>query len=701
MKLKINKKLFYLFFTFCFIPLGYTFPTFNEVRSSYKSSEGILYDRYGNIIHEIRVSHKIRNLSWRSLSEISPLFLKSVIYSEDKRYYSHHGVDWIALFSSGLKNIFSKEKRGGSTITMQVVSLLEPNLRPKNSKRTLIQKWNQIRAALNLEKNWSKEEILEAYLNLISFRGELQGIHTASKGIFNKEPNGLNEIESIILASLIKSPNASLDKIIKRSCLLKKRLEYNFSCEKIKQIVEEVFKIPYRIKPKIAYAPHVAYQLLKNDKREAFSTIDGNLQKFAVEVLKSQLSFIRNKNVQDGAVLVVNNKSGEILAYVGNSGILSSAKYVDGVKALRQAGSTLKPFLYELAIEKGILTSASILEDTPIDIITPLGIYKPQNYDNDFKGKVSVRTSLSSSLNVPAVKTLNLIGVDLFVNRLKELGFTKIKESDYYGPSLALGSLDVSLYDLVNAYRTLANLGIWSPLKLELNEENNIEKEVMTKEASFIISDILSDREARNITFGLENPLSTRFFTAVKTGTSKDMRDNWCIGYSQKYTVGVWVGNFTGEPMWNVSGITGASPIWLEIMNYLHKNITDLPIIPPEGVISKRVKFENNIEQSRNEWFIKGFEPHSEEIKITSKDPYISYPIDNMIIGFDPDIPKEHSKVFFEAKNVNKDLFWVLNGKYIGDAKKPHYWEPEKGNYLLNLIDKENNIISSVRFEVR
>ena len=261
-----------------------------------------------------------------------------------------------------------------------------------------------------------------------------------------------------------------------------------------------------------------------------------------------------------------------------------------GSKLKRQAGSTLKPFLYEMAIERNLLTASSILDDSSINVSTPAGLYVPQDYDNEFKGHVSVRTALSASLNIPAVRTLMLVGPDSFISRLKQLGIEDLNEGDYYGLSLALGTADVNLYELVNAYRTLANNGKSSELKISIAKKN-MQKQVLKKEAVFIVSDILSDRTARSITFGFENPLATRFWTAVKTGTSKDMRDNWCVGYSQKYTVGVWVGNFKGEPMWNVSGITGAAPIWLELMNYLHRSTPSKSPQPPEGVISKKLLF--------------------------------------------------------------------------------------------------------------
>lgn len=688
-------------FSYLFTTYAYATSTFNEVKNSYKKSDAVLLDRHGRIIHELRVDEKGRRLEWISLKDISPSLIKAVIHSEDKRFYDHYGVDWRATMVAIFESLITTNNRGASTITMQLASILDKELKPKESRRTLSQKWKQIRAAWDIEHTWSKDEILEAYLNLVTFRGELQGISSASRGLFNKEPSGLNEPESLILASLIRSPNAQLRDVIKRACILTSSIKSQTPCENITSIAEKKLSGPYSIRPRIALAPHVARELLQKEEAIVVSTLDADIQRFATEVLKYQLGLLKNQNVHDGAVLVVENKTGHILAYVGNSGLSSSARYVDGVRARRQAGSTLKPFLYELAIEKRLLTAASVLDDSPLDISTPVGLYIPQNYDNEFKGLVSVRTALSASLNVPAVRTLMLVGVEPFVNRLKELGFESLNESgDYYGYSLALGSADVSLYELVNTYRTLANDGKWSELRLTFDKNTN-EKQVLEKDATFIISDILSDRESRSATFGFENPLSTRFWTAVKTGTSKDMRDNWCIGYSQKYTVGVWVGNFTGEPMWNVTGITGAAPIWLELMNYLHRSYPSIPPQPPLGVVTRKIEFDHHIESEKDEWFIEGTQPSSIELNTIHVNPHIIYPSERTIIALDPDIPERHHLIFFEAKASNTTFQWLLNNKKIGTSSKRVSWKPKKGKYVLSIVDKQNRIIDSVEFEVR
>ncbi len=683
-------------------------PSFQDVKDSYKKSDAVLLDRHGKVIHELRIDPKVRRLEWSSLKDISPAVINAVIYSEDKRFYKHSGVDFLAIGSAAFKNIFAESQRGASTITMQLVAMLNKKLKPKNSKRTLSVKLEQIMAAKEIERSWSKQEILEAYLNLIFFRGEIQGVSAASRGLFDKEPNGLNTSESAILASLIRSPNAHADDVAKRACALNAAINAQINCEDIKAAVQRALSTAYSIKQQITFAPHVAHQLLKKESNKIISTLDGRIQRYATEVLQHQLELMKNQNVHDGAVIVVENKTGDILAYVANSGLYSSAIYVDGIKARRQAGSTLKPFLYAIAFEKKILTPASVLNDRPLDVSTALGIYKPQNYENDYKGMVSARTALASSLNIPAVKTLSLIGVESFIQRLRQMGFSQLESDEYYGLSLALGSADVSLWEMTNAFRMLANNGIWSDLRLRYENHKGRRRRIFSEEAAFLASSILSDRAARGATFGLENPLSTRFWTAVKTGTSKDMRDNWCIGYSDRYTAGVWVGNFSGEPMWNVSGISGAAPVWLEIMNYLHSNSASIPPKPPAGILEKRIKFQNEIETERAELFIKGTEPisliASEGLVHLNKTPVksrITYPLDSTIIALDPDIPEEQQLLFFEAEADDVEFDWVLNNKKIESSKTMTTWKPKKGRYFLSLIDKQNTVIDTIAFEVR
>ena len=685
---------------------AHALPSFEDVKKSYKKSDAVLLDRHGKVIHELRVDAKGRRLEWTSLKDSSPALIRAVLHTEDKRFYEHRGVDWKAAGAAALKNVFSGTQRGASTITMQLAAMLDNELRPKARKRSVGQKWDQMKAAQELEGTWKKDEILDAYLNLVTFRGELQGIASASRGLFEKDASGLGEQEALILASLIRSPNASPDAVAERACLLSVSMDQKTLCDDLKALAAKTLVGPYCLKQRTGLAPHVAHKLLKTGMTSAVSTLDTGLQRFASDTLRYHLAAVRKQNVHDGAVLVADNRTGDILAYVANSGDLSSARHVDGIIARRQAGSTLKPFLYGLAFDRKVLRPTSVLIDSPLDVPTAFGVYRPENYDNDFKGPVQARDALASSLNVPAVKTLSLVGVGAFVNRLREIGFSQLEPEEHYGFSIALGSADVTLYELVNAYRTLANRGVWSELKIAPVKTTLKKRRVYSEEAVFLVSDILSDREARSLTFSLENPLATKFWTAVKTGTSKDMRDNWCIGYSERYTVGVWVGNFNGDPMWSVSGVTGAAPVWHEVMSYLHAKEMSRPLKMPQGMI---IQARNEVmsDVQKKELFIQGTEPVSLQPETTAQTETslsmqrIVYPAQGMIIAMDPDIPEDQQRVFFEADASGDLLRWRLNSTEIGRASEIISWKPVPGTYTISLIDAQDAIIDSVCFHVK
>lgn len=682
-------------------------PQFEAVKDSFRKSEATLADRNGEAIHELRVDEKGRRLDWAKFGEISPALVSAVLLSEDKRFYSHHGVDWIALVSAAVNRPFSGKTRGASTITMQLASILNNGLQGQGYRRNLRQKMGQIRYAIELERNWTKDQVLEAYLNLAAFRGELQGVRAASRVLFGKEPHGLSAKEALVLASLLRAPNASIDALSKRADALEEKFGTGAGPEEISFMIREAFAHPRLVKPRAALAPHVAALLLKekNGLNEMIvrTTLDAGLQRFASETLKEHLLSVREQNVHDGALIVIENATGEILAYVGSSGELSEAGQVNGLTAKRQAGSTLKPFLYALAIEKKIITPATLIDDSPLDIPVENGIYRPKNYDTRFRGLVSARTALASSLNVPAVKVLQLAGIENFLNTLKDLGMEGLERpGDFYGPSLALGSADVSLIELARAYMALANGGCLTHLKLTYDPSGRpVEvKRIFSAEAAFIISDILSDREARSSTFGLESPLSTKFWTAVKTGTSKDMRDNWCVGYSGRYTVGVWVGNFSGEPMWNVSGITGAAPIWMEVMNRLHEGLPENRRRPPSGAVLAKVDF-SDIEPARTEWFMKGTESENvAPLRKTRDNLRILYPVQGTIIAMDPDIPHGREMVFFEAEKQAEEPVWVLDGNRL-DSGRVIGWAPMAGRHSLSIVGPDGKIIDMINFEVR
>jgi penicillin-binding protein 1C len=359
----------------------------------------------------------------------------------------------------------------------------------------------------------------------------------------------------------------------------------------------------------------------------------------------------------------------------------------------------LKPFLYALAFDRLILTPASLLDDSPLDVAVDRGIYQPGNYDGGFRGSVSARSALASSLNIPAVRALEMVGGEAFLRALRELGFRGLREAgDFYGPALALGAADVTLWELVNAYRALANGGRTGELFLTRPAQAAELKFVFSPEAAFLVSDILADREARSLTFGLENVLATRFRAAVKTGTSKDMRDNWCIGYSPRFTVGVWVGNFTGEPMWDVSGVTGAAPVWLEVMELLHRRGPSLAAAAPPGLVRGPVWASSGM---REEWFIRGTEPVGAASLRPEAATRIVYPPDGAVFAVDPDIPGDRQRIFFAAAGGEERTRWVLNGRPLNAGRSRVRWILVPGKHCLSLSAPDGRTLDTVTFLVR
>jgi len=680
-------------------------PSFAAVRAAYQPSDIALLDRHGVTIHEVRVDTRRRRLAWTPLAAISPALQAAVLASEDRRFYVHHGVDARAVLGAALQFLRGGPRRGASTLSMQLATQLDPALQQhRNGFRALVQKWRQMQRAWALERRWSKAEILEAYLNLVTFRGELQGVAAATQVLFGKVPHGVTEAEALVLAVLLRAPNAEPASVSRRAVALSEAAGGGATRHALSVAVTQALGAPPGAGPRVALAAHAAHELLRGAVPTApvESTLDAALQRVATDVLRRHLLALRERWVHDGAVLVADNGSGAVLAYVGGGEDLSSARYVDGVRARRQAGSALKPFLYGLALEQRLLTPASLVEDTPLEIPVGGGLYRPQDYDEQFRGLVTVRTALSASLNIPAVRTLQLVGAEAFVQQLRRLGFSGIQESgEYYGPSLALGSGDVTLWEMVNAYRTLANGGVWSPLRMRPTQPPGAAQRLYSEATTFLVSNILADRDSRTATFGLENPLVTRFWSAVKTGTSKEMRDNWCIGYSRRYTVGVWVGNFSGQPMRDVSGVSGAAPVWREVMDWLHRDTPSSPPEPPAGVHSATVSFADGVELARAEWFRDGTQPGSSAQTLAGSQPRILAPAPGTIIALDPDVPAARQRVALEAQPNGTRARWWLDGTDLGAADELLLWPPQRGRHTLQLVDGSRQVLDAVTFVVR
>jgi penicillin-binding protein 1C len=677
-------------------------PSFAAVRAAYVPSDAWLLDRHGVVIASRRIRYDVRRLAWVPLSEVSPALVTAITEGEDRRFWKHHGVDWRSVAGAARDEVLGRHRRGASTITMQLATLLRGR-RSASDWGQWLGKLEQVRMALALERSWTKPEILEAYLNLLGYKGELQGIDAAAEQLAGKTPSGLSVPESLVLAALLPDPGAAAPRVIARACVRGRALHPAVDCAAVRAAAHEILA-SNAVMASEALAPQLARELLKCPGERLRTSLDAGIQRTTLEIVRSHVSALSDHNVRDAAALVVDNTTGEVLAYVSSAAPDSRGAQVDGVRALRQAGSTLKPFLYELALERRYLTAASLLADSPLSLDTASGVYIPQDYDHDFKGLVSARTALASSLNVPAVRTLVLTGVEAFRDRLNALGYSGItREGNYYGYSLALGSAEVTVWQQAQAYRTLARGGEWSPLTLTPDGAAMASHRLLAPDATFVVSDILGDPAARSVTFGLDSHLDTNFWTAVKTGTSEDMRDNWCIGFSRRFTIAVWVGNYDGDSMRDVSGVSGAAPIWHDIMAALHRGRVSVEPAPPAGVRAELTRFSPPVEPPRREWYLSGTivaSPRVATVPATIR-PSIQSPANGMIIAIDPDIPTDHQRVLIAVRGALAGMRLTLNDRPLGAAAPERLWQPRPGVYYLTLENAGGQQLDRVLFRVR
>ena len=708
-------------------------PRFDEVKAAYRPSDATVLDRHGVPVQTLRVDDSVRRLPWVALADMSPALLHAVVLSEDRRFHEHSGVDWAAVARGAWANLWNTRTRGASTLTMQLAGLIDEGLARPPGGRSVAQKIEQAITATRLDAAWRKSEILEAYLNSVAFRGEVVGINALSQTLFGKHPGGLDAHEAAIAAALVRGPNAKPEVVAARACgvLQLQRLP----CAGVRGLTELALARRGGMPLGEQIAPHFARRVLAQGHVAPLrSSLDAGVQRVAIAALQRHLNELSGRNVEDGAVLVLDNASGEVLAWVGSSGSLSAAAQVDGVLARRQPGSALKPFVYGLAFERRLITPASLIDDSPAQIATSGGLYLPQNYDEGYKGWVSARTALGASLNIPAVRVAALIGPDALHARLNALGFDLKENAWHYGHSLALGGAEVTLLALSNAYRSLANGGTLDEVRLwpapaaavdkAVDKQRNkgqskpgdklVDKPrdkdvhkiagasqaaVMPPEVAFLLGDILADNNARVATFGTDSALRTRGFAAVKTGTSKDMRDNWCIGYTDRYTIGVWVGNASGAPMHALSGVSGAAPVWQALVRHLHRDRVSMPPRPPPGLVRSAVRFQSGHEPPREELFLAGTaqplqRPSTEVSPGTAFG--IGSPADGSIFAFDPDMPGSAQRIRFEGESGA----WRLNGRQIGHGRAL-WWIPIPGQHKLTLVGPEGQPIQTVRFEVR
>ena len=543
-----------------FLLLNWIFPLRDKVEYS-----TIITDNKGEVIHAFLTADE----KWRmktELEEISPLLRKTIIEKEDRYFYSHPGVNIFAILRATGKNIFRmKRTSGASTITMQVARALEPR------RRTYAHKIVEVFRAFQLEWKYSKEEILQLYLNLVPYGGNIEGVKSASILYFKKNPDHLSLAEITALSIIPNRPSTLVmgknndTIIVERNRWLKKFAKDKLFTEKeIEDALAEPLNAYRGEVPK--WVPHLSYKLKQQGGPIIKTNIELNTQFKLEKMVQDYVRGLKLKNIRNAAVVVIDNEQHKVISYIGSADFADTTDggQVNGAAAIRQPGSTLKPLLYGMCIDEGLMTPKAIINDVSINYAG----YAPENYDKQFNGYVTMEYALEHSLNIPAVKGLQMLGKDNLVNKLALCDFRQIsKDQRKLGLSMILGGCGATLEELTGLYSSFANEGRYvRPAYIQDNNKKPRSISVMSKPAVFMINETLS--KINRPDFPLNWQSTERMpKIAWKTGTSYGRRDAWSIGYNKKYTVGVWVGNFSALGVQELSGANVATPLLFRIFN--------------------------------------------------------------------------------------------------------------------------------------
>ncbi|MFL5739245.1 MAG: penicillin-binding protein 1C [Flavisolibacter sp.] len=611
-----------------FLILNLVFPLPDRINYSVT-----ITDSRGDIINAFLTSDQ----KWRlkaELSEISPLLRKTIVAKEDKYFYQHPGVNFISVGRAAVMNVLHlRRTSGASTITMQVARALE------HRKRNVFSKLIEMFRAFQLECKYSKEEILQMYLNLVPYGGNIEGVKAASILYFKKNPDHLSLAEITALSIIPNRPStlvlgASNNYILsERNRWLRQFAEDGvFTKKEIEDALAEPLNASRGSFPHLA--PHLSNKLKNISSSSSVRTnIVLNTQLKLEKLIEDYVRALRLQNIRNAAVMVIDNKTHKVISYLGSAGFADTTDggQVNGAAALREPGSTLKPLLYGLCIDDGLLTPKAIINDVPVNYSG----YAPENYDQKFNGYVSVEYALEHSLNIPAVKSLQQLGKDKMVNKLIACDFRQIKKDQgKLGLSLILGGCGATLEELTGLFSAFANNGIYVRPQFTDNDSSLKTVEVLSPAADFMVTEILS--KINRPDFPL-NWTATEHMPKIawKTGTSYGRRDAWSIGYNKNYTVGVWVGNFSGAGVPELSGANTATPLLFKIFNTIDYDNSADWYEPPTDCTLRQVCSESGLPPGPNcsnlvtDYFIPLVSTtqlchHLEEIKV-SPDSSISY----------------------------------------------------------------------------
>jgi len=663
-----------------------------------------------------------------SLEAISPWMLLATIATEDKRFYLHPGVDLEAALRALWQDVSRRKVvSGASTLTEQLVKALEPA--PKSLWGKMKEAWG----ALLLERKMTKREILESYFNTISYGNQCQGVEAASRRYFGVHAPNLSLAQAAYLSGIPKSPvrydpYRNPDQAGKRQKDILSTLQAKgwVDAENIRLALEEPLRLKKPDTSKVA--PHFLMFLnarYQGKKESLVTTLDLNLQRDLQNLLATQLRRLKGNHVTNGAILVVDVQNSQVLAWVGSADFWNAniQGQVDGVEASRQPGSSLKPFLYGLAFSKGYKPSDLLLDEPTYTA----GRFIPKNYDEKYHGWVRMRTALANSYNVPAIRLCEKVGASKFLDFLHQCGFQSlVMPAEHYGLGLALGDGEITMLESASAYAALARGGLWRPLKCLQNEDvdpldgGESAHRILNPEDAFLVTSILSDNTARSPAFGLYSPLLTPFPFAAKTGTTKDYRDNWAVGYTPNWVVAVWVGNFDGTPMRHISGITGAAPLLHDTAMMLSNRFPPRPFVKPKGVVEMDIcsltglKPSPYCESQMREVFDTRYLPASicalhsapvtEKTALSKGERAVLFPREGDIFKIDPSAALGSQAIRLQAtQKISPYEFWEVDGKKIDLENGEAWWSLIPGKHQVALVEenaKGKKIVQRIRFLV-
>lgn len=562
----------------------------NAIHEQRRTAGTSVVDRNGRLLRVFPDHEGCCNL-WRGIETFPDVLKNAVIAAEDKRFQYHPGFDPIAIVRAVYTNITQgRTVSGASTITQQVVRLIEP--RPRTYSAKIV----ELLSSMKMEWQLSKDEILELYLNLSPMGGTIRGASLATRIYLGKDVAQIGAAEAAVIAALPRSPShysprhARGRKLLfrEKDRILKRMAGLGFlPTSRLNEAMGHTVRFENRMFP--LQAPHLVDLVMRNrgeDNTVIRTTVDPDLQHALDQILSSHENRLARHGISQAAAMIVTIPHREVVALVGSLGYRRrNLGYNNGVIARRSAGSTLKPFLYALALEQGSHAFSEI-PDTLRSYPTPRGDYLPVNADRRSYGPVTVRSALGNSLNISAVKTARSLGVDNVYHLLRRL---RVVDEDsmsheHYGLGIAIGNVEVSLYSLVQAYAALADCGRFGNLKALRTHAEESGNTVISPEVAYIITHILSDPSARLLTFGNPGYFDFGFPVALKTGTSSNYRDCWLIAYTSKHVVGIWAGNFNGRPNNRVTGSKACGPILRDIIHHLYGTAGPVPFRSPERV---------------------------------------------------------------------------------------------------------------------